>query len=138
MHDSIVEDPDVAQAVEDKLTDLAEIRDLIAADARLPRGRNMARIGELIADIHLRAERLQVTPEALVQMTGQELDKRAGRKPVSGAVRGRLTLAESQAIAREQEAHIALTRAQEEMRQATRMRQHAQLKCAVMGIGTRG
>ena len=138
MHDRIVEDPDVAQAIEDKLPDLAEIRDLIAADARLPRARNSTRIGELIADIHLRAERLQVSPEALVQVTGQELDKRQGRKAAGSAVRGRLTLAESQAISREQAAHVALTRAQEEMRQATRVRQHAQLKLAIMGIGTRG
>lgn len=138
LHTKITDDPDLAQAVEDKLDDLAEVRDLIAADARLPRGRNMTRIGELLADIHLRAERLQVTPEALVLATGQELDRRAGRKPINGAVRGGLTLTESQAIAREQAAHVALTRAQEEMRSATLARQHAQLRCAVMGIGPRG
>lgn len=138
LHSKISEDPDVAQAVEDKLDDLARIRDLIAADARAPRGRNSALIGELLADVHLRAERLQIAPEQLVAMTGAELDRRAGCKPLDGRVRGRLTLAEQTAIAREQDAHLTLTRAQAEMRAATLARQHAQLRCAVMGIGPRG
>jgi len=138
LHSKISEDPDVAQAVEDKVDDLARIRDLIAADARAPRGRNASLIGELLADVHLRAERLQVSPEALVQMVGQELDRRTGRRSVDGVVRARLTRSESLAIHREQEAHLALSRAQAEMRAATAARQHAQLRCAVMGIGARG
>jgi hypothetical protein len=139
LHTKITDDPDVAQAVEDKLDDLARIRDLIAADARAPRGgRNSALIGELLADVHLRAERLQVAPEALVAMVGQELDKRDGRRPLDGVVRRRLALVEGMAIHREREAHEALSRAQAEMRAATLARQHAQLRCAVMGIGARG
>lgn len=134
LHSEITQDPDVAQAVEDKLADLAEIRDLIAADARLVRGENMTRIGELFADFYLRAERLQVEPDALIQMVGAELDRRKGRFAIDGRVRSRLTLAESRAIQREHAAQAALTQTQQEARLATSMRAHAQMRCLALGL----
>jgi hypothetical protein len=131
MHDRIAEDPDVAQAIEDKLPDIAEIRDLLVR----PSGRvTSERIGELFADIHLRAERLRVDPHELIRMASAEFDRRYGKASAGRTVRSKLALIESQAIGREQAAHVALSRAQAEMAAATLARQHAQSRCLAFGV----
>jgi hypothetical protein len=133
----ITTDPDIVQAVEDKLADLAEIRDLIVAEKRLnaqrPTGR-IDRIAELFGEIVLRAERIGIDASELIRMVSAELDRRGGDVAIAAEVRNSLALADQTARADEKSAQDALAVAQRALAAAQLARIHAQARCQAFSI----
>ena len=140
LHSPITEvsaNPDIAQAVEDKLADLAEIRDLIVAEVRLnaqhPTPR-IERIAELFGEIVLRSERIDIDPPALIGLISAELDRRNGGASIAGEVRSRLLRDDREARDHETEAQNALVVAQRAVATAQLARVHAEARCLAFGL----
>jgi hypothetical protein len=135
MHDALNEDPDIRQAIEDKIPDVAEIRDLAMSLLRRGDSRKAARVSELFGDLDLRAQRIGVPVHDLIRLVSSAIDANPqSSMRVSGKVTSPLLYAEREAVIRETRAHEALSLAQKEMAAATRARHHAQSRCLVFGI----
>lgn len=139
-----IDDPDIAQAVEDFRELALELRDRSVRATGLPLGdRHRAieeqHIGEIMSRITVRAGRLGLTADELMVHLNLDLNRRARRgRPVPGRETVR-TLADAvtERIAEEAVSHMELSAAQEKMRSATAARVAAEGAYAKYSAGRR-
>lgn len=147
MHAPVTEDPDLAQAIVDLRPVVVEIREAIAAldfaQTRRPavrpkpeqRAAAEAEIAELKSRVAVRAERLGLAHDDLMDMITEDLAARRHGGHVDRCTSGTLADAVSTAIMREARAHQALSAAQIELRSATAARVDAEREYAAYAAG---
>jgi hypothetical protein len=142
---ALSEDPDLAQAIKDLRPIVLELRERSKALSELPAHSPHRRPGEIhVADltsrITVRAERLSMSTDALLVLINEDINRRArrGRGQPSIPTSRTLTDIASAALAREAVAHIDLTAAQAEMRDATAARIAAEEALTAYNAARRG
>ena len=140
-HEVLSEDPDLVQA----LSDLAPIaHQLRVESARFlgitQEGAQRRLVQDNVRDLYnriaLRASRIGISGDALVEILNAKLDGKArrGRTAPAGDTSRNLLTSFANASSREEAAQIALTAEQNEMRAATKHRTAVSEACRAFGI----
>ncbi|CAN5573756.1 hypothetical protein BH10PSE14_BH10PSE14_06360 [soil metagenome] len=142
LHPDIQIDADLEQTITDLLPVAAELREQSRTIIDLEPGRpgylpTQAMITDLVQRIALRAERHDLTADALLVLLNMRLNEKArrGRGEPAGITARTLDDALTSAAVREERALLALSAAQIEMRAATAARIAAQQARAACRVG---
>lgn len=139
-HEIPSRDPDLEQAIDDLLPVARVLRSksarLIGEQNEIHRRAITADARDLYARIALRAERIGTTGPALVELLNILIDSQARRgKPAPAGDTSRTLLTRTtEAFAREEAAHAALTDAQAELKAATQHRLTMEHACEAFGV----
>lgn len=144
MHAPVIEDPDVRQAIEHFRDTVLRIRKLSAEAVQLRADSPVRRsiendVQRLVGEVALRADRLQLTTDALIALINDDLDSKARRGgPPPKRVTNRTLMRDlNDAQAREETARLQLSAANIELKAATAARIAAEERLNTYGSALR-